>query len=71
MTKTAFDRDGILSNDERLTSARKCLGLRAGREHEMNDWEQEFVSDMGEKVANGWCSERQLAKLRDIVEKCA
>lgn len=71
MTKTAFNRDGILSNDDRLASASKCLSLLAGHEDKMRQRDAEFVSDMHINISSGYISERQLAWLRDLVEKFA
>lgn len=69
MSKPAFTRDGILTSQERLDSARKCL--RNIEEHldELTDRERSFVADMVEKSEKYGVSERQLAFLRDINEK--
>lgn len=71
MTKAAFDRDGILNDDERLTSARKCLALLSGETGRMGEREAEFVDDMENKIDSFGVTERQLAWLRDLVSKYA
>lgn len=68
MTKTAFNRDDVLSAAERNRSATKCLSLLEGNEAKMTDRERDFVENMG---AREEFSERQLAWLRDLVEKYA
>lgn len=69
MTQTAFSRDNVLSPDERVASARKCLQLLAPETGDMTDKEVTFVSDMMNKIDAYGCSERQLSWLRDLVEK--
>lgn len=72
MTKTAFDRDNILTNEERVLSAKKCCNLLEPRSGEFNDWELNFFVDMHKQLDTYKnCTERQLAKLRDMVEKYA
>jgi hypothetical protein len=73
MTKTAFDRDGILTPDDRLTSARKCVSLLEPHALEMNPRDTSFLSSMvlETRKTSGTVSERQLAWLRDLVEKYA
>lgn len=46
MTRTAFERDNILSPEDRLASARKCLALLASETGGMGDKESAFVEDM-------------------------
>jgi hypothetical protein len=69
MTQTAFNRDNILSSDDRLKSARKCLALLASETGGMGDKEASFVSDMQDNIDRWGVSERQLAWLRDLVSK--
>jgi hypothetical protein len=71
MTKTAFNRDGILDSNERLTSARKCLGLLVPLTDGMGEKEAAFIEDMENKIDHFGVSERQLAWLRDLVSKYA
>lgn len=71
MTQTAFERDGILSSDDRIASARKCLALLASETGGMGDREAEFVEDMQTRIDRYGVSERQLAWLRDLVTKYA
>lgn len=69
MTKTAFSRDNVLDDDERLASARKCLMLLSGETERMGQKEAEFVADMENKIDLFGVTERQLAWLRDLVTK--
>ena len=69
MTKTSFNRDGILTNDERVASARKCLSLLDGETLRMTDREREFVESMENNIVGDFVSERQLAWLRDLVSR--
>lgn len=71
MTRTAFSRDNVLSADDRLASARKCLALLAPEMGGMGEKEAAFVEDMENKIDNYGVSERQLAWLRDLVTKYA
>lgn len=71
MTRTAFNRDGILTPEERITSARKCLGLLLSETDSMGEKEAGFVTEMSEKIDQWGVSERQLAWLRDLVSKYA
>lgn len=71
MTKLAFDRDGVLSPEERITSARKCLNLLTPLTDSMGEKEAQFVDDMENKIDRFGVSERQLAWLRDLVGKYA
>lgn len=73
MSKTAFNRDGILDNGERVSAAKKCLDLLMPCLEEMRDREREFVEDRQSWIdsPNVNISERQLAWLRDLVEKYA
>lgn len=71
MTQTAFNRDNILSEDDRLKSARKCLALLASEVGSMGEKEASFVTSMEEKIDSYGVSERQLAWLRDLVGKYA
>lgn len=69
MTKPTFNRDGILTDDERLRSARKCLALLVSETSSMGERESEFVEEMSEKLERWGCSERQLMWLRDLTGK--
>lgn len=64
-----FQRDNVLTPDERNRSAYKCLALLEDCTARMNARELAFVEDMPEKVARWGCSEPQLQWLRDLVEK--
>lgn len=71
MTKFAFDRDNVLSPEERIVSARKCLNLLTPLTDSMGEKEAQFVDDMENKIDAFGVSERQLAWLRDLVGKYA
>lgn len=71
MTRTAFNRDDVLTPEERATSARKCIGLLVPEVEGMGEREAQFVTEMQEKIDRWGVSERQLAWLRDLVEKYA
>lgn len=73
MVRTAFDRDGILSPEDRLASARKCVSLLESHALDMNPKETSFLSSITIEVRRieGIISERQLAWLRDLVSKYA
>jgi len=66
-----FQRDNVLSIDERNESARKCLKLLEDCTERMNAKELSFVEDMPEKIERWGCSEPQLQWLRDLVDKYA
>lgn len=71
MTKPAFNRDNILSSDERIRSARKCLFLLEDHTSKMNAKELGFVEEMPDKLDQYGCTEPQLQWLRDLVSKYA
>lgn len=71
MTQTAFNRDSVLSPEDRLVSARKCLNLLASETDSMGEKEATFVEDMQNKIDHFGVTERQLAWLRDLVSKYA
>ena len=73
MTKPAFNRDNVLTPEDRLASARKCVSLLEAHALEMNPRETSFLSSMTLEVRKirGLISERQLAWLRDLVSKYA
>ena len=71
MSKLAFNRDNVLSPQDRIDSARKCLGLLSPLTEGMGEREAQFVGEMEEKIGRWGVSERQLAWLRDLVEKYA
>ncbi len=66
-----FQRDNVLSLDERNVSARKCLVLLEDVAERLNAKELGFVEDMPEKIQRWGCSEPQLQWLRDLVSKYA
>lgn len=66
-----FQRDNVLSLDERNTSARKCLMLLEDYTERMSAKELGFVEDMPDKIERWGCSEPQLQWLRDLVSKYA
>lgn len=72
MTKTAFDRDNVLTPEERAVSARKCLSILkdASAEH-FRQRDYEFLLQQREKARylSYTPSERQLAYLRDLVAR--
>lgn len=71
MTRTAFSRDNVLTPEDRLASARKCVSLLESHALEMNPRETSFLSSMvlETRKIRGLISERQLAWLRDLVSK--
>jgi len=66
-----FQRDNVLTGDERNRSARKCLSLLEDYTGRMNAKELGFVEDMPEKIERWGCTEPQLQWLRDLVSKYA
>lgn len=66
-----FQRDSILSADERNASARKCLTLLEDCTEKMNVRELGFVEEMPDKIERWGCTEPQLQWLRDLVSKYA
>jgi hypothetical protein len=64
-----FQRDNVLTDDERSASARKCLALLEDCTGRMNTKELGFVEDMPEKIERWGCTEPQLQWLRDLVSK--
>lgn len=71
MTRSAFNRDNILTPEERIASARKCLALLTPEVMSMGEREADFVNEMQDKILQWGVTERQLAWLRDLVEKYA
>ena len=71
MTRTAYNRDSVLTPEERSTSARKCIALLAPEVDAMAEREYQFVGEMQDKIDRLGVTERQLAWLRDLVEKYA
>lgn len=69
MASFAFNRDSILTPEERLKAARKCLVNLEPHLDAMGEREAQFVSDMLEKIDKWGVSERQLAYLRDLNDK--
>jgi hypothetical protein len=66
-----FQRDNVLSLDERNASARKCLALLEDHADRLNARELSFVEDMPDKIERWGCTEPQLQWLRDLVSKYA
>jgi hypothetical protein len=64
-----FQRDNVLSADERNASARKCLALLEDYADQMSAKELGFVGDMSDKIERWGCTEPQLQWLRDLVSK--
>jgi hypothetical protein len=52
-----FQRDNILSADERNASARKCLALLEDCTERMNAKELGFVEEMPDKIERWGCTE--------------
>lgn len=71
MTRTAFNRDNVLSPEDRIASARECLDLLEPEVGSMGEREAQFVAEMQDKIERWGVSERQLAWLRDLTEKYA
>ena len=71
MTQTAYNRDNILTEEERVQSGRKCYSLLEPYTGDFNDWELGFITNLSDQLDNGQCSERQLKVLRDMTEKYA
>jgi len=69
MSRTAFARDNILTPQERVTAARKCLNIIEDNVESLGHTEKKFVEDMQEKIDRYGVSERQLAWLREIVDR--
>jgi hypothetical protein len=69
MSKFAFDRSGILTPQERVDAARKCLGILEDNVESLGQTERQFVERMMENLDRYGISERQLAWRRDISEK--
>jgi hypothetical protein len=55
-----FQRDNVLSLDERNASARKCLALLEDCTERMNAKELSFVEEMPDKIERWGCTEPQL-----------
>jgi hypothetical protein len=64
-----FQRDNVLTDDERSRSARKCLALLEDCAEHLNAKELGFVEDMPDKIERWGCTEPQLQWLRDLVSK--
>jgi len=71
MTRIAFNRDDVLTPQDRIDSARKCIELLAPEVDAMAEREYQFVGEMQDKIDRYGATERQLAWLRDLVEKYA
>lgn len=74
MTKTAFNRDNILTPEERAVSARKCLKLldddtNCTDDMRANDYSFYVTQREKAKRTDYAPSERELTWLRDLVEK--
>ena len=64
-----FQRDNVLTLDERNASARKCLSLLEDCMERLSERELGFVESMPEKIQRWGCTEPQLQWLRDLTEK--
>lgn len=64
-----FQRDNVLSLDERNASARKCLSLLKDFTERMSARELGFIEEMPDKIERWGCTEPQLQWLRDLVSK--
>lgn len=71
MSRFALNRDNVLTPQDRIDSARKCLALLSPLTEGMGEREAQFVGEMEEKIDRWGVSERQLAWLRDLTEKYA
>ena len=71
MARAAFNRDNVLTPEERIASARKCIALLSPELDAMAEREYQFVGEMSDKIDRWGVTERQLAWLRDLVEKYA
>ena len=73
MTRTAFNRDNVLTPEERVTSSRKCIALLKDHVAEMTERERAFFQGTAwaAEKPTYQCTERQLAWLRDMVETYA
>ena len=72
MTKTAYERDNVLTPDERTASARKCLSILAEATfQDMSRSDYNFLETHRRRALSiGYgLSERELAWLRDLVER--
>lgn len=66
-----FQRDNILSDDERAKSARKCLTLLFGKESEMREKDRSFYLNQTVLATQleYRITEPQLQWLRDLVDR--
>jgi hypothetical protein len=64
-----FQRDNVLTADERNASAQKCLTLLEDCTERMNAKELGFVEEMLDKIERWGCTEPQLQWLRDLVSR--
>ncbi len=75
MARTQFKRDGILDSSERAEAGRKCLKILAAVDtDDMREKDKNFYLGQDEKAdrySNWSPSERELAWLRDLVERYA
>lgn len=72
MTRPAFQRDNVLDDSERATSARKCIALLGDvSPHDMRDKDWTFFSNQLAASRNiRWApSEPTLQWLRDLVDR--
>jgi hypothetical protein len=71
MSKAAFNRDGILTPEERMVAARKCVANLRGplADGQMSSQHAHDFEDIAARIEKHGCSERQLAYLRDLNEK--
>ena len=76
MSRTTYNRDNILTPEERAASARKCIQILDAENHCTDDMRAKdysfYVSQRAEAKRLDYApSERQLLWLRDLVEKYA
>lgn len=76
MTRAAFNRDNVLTPEERATSARKCIQILDAEEIATDDMRAKdyefYISQRAEAKRIDYApSEPQLQWLRDLVEKYA
>lgn len=72
MTKTAFDRDGILTPEDRAASGRKCIQILSdASESRLGTKSLDFLLQQRKnaRYVSYAPSERQLLWLRDLVDK--
>lgn len=72
MTRPAFTRDNVLSPEDRVASARKCLSILADAKSDDMSWKDYDFLENQRKAARYTTyavSEKQLMYLRDLVSR--